>query len=109
MLWVGKHKGVQMSGHEPRQDPEERYAPWQGSANAMPRGTQPESGDKGKSGRESRFASFREWINTSVGVTTVIIAVLAFIGGGTAITVKLASPDPVPTPTYQCAILRPWP
>jgi hypothetical protein len=87
-----------MSGHEPRQDPEERrYAPRQGSANAMPQGTQPESGDKGKSNRESRFDSFREWINTSVGVTTVIIAVLAFIGGGTAITVKLASPNPGPT------------
>jgi hypothetical protein len=87
-----------MSGHESRQDPaERRNAPRQGSANAMPQGTQPESGGKDKPNRGSGFDSFREWINTSVGITTTIIAVLAFIGGGTAITVKLVSPKPGPT------------
>jgi hypothetical protein len=56
-----------------------------------PKGAQRESGGAGKKDKESRSGSFREWINTTAGLASVVVAVLALGGGATVITVQLAT------------------
>lgn len=47
--------------------------------------------DKGKSDKESRVTSFREWINTTAGATSAVVAVVGLIAGGTVVGVKISS------------------
>jgi len=49
--------------------------------------------------KKSRLDAFREWISTTAGVVSAIVAVVALLAGGTAVSVKILTQSPKPPVT----------
>jgi hypothetical protein len=75
--------------------------PWQGPSPSADR-----SGRPGQEKPEKKSGSaFREWISTTAGVTSAVVALVGLLVGGTAAGVKIFTPSPsitpTPTPTFS--------
>jgi hypothetical protein len=69
--------------------------PWQGPSPSTERPRQP-----GQEKPEKKSGSaFREWISTTAGVTSAIVALVGLLVGGTAAGVKIFTPSPAPSPS----------
>lgn len=68
---------------------------WQGPSPSADRPGQPGQ----KKPDKKTGGAFREWISTTAGVTSAVVALVGLLVGGTAAGVKIFTPSPTPSPS----------